>query len=36
MEEITGDQVLTNLVTHIREFGLFLRIIGKEEILTRE
>lgn len=35
-QEITGDQVLTNLVTHIREFRLFLRIMGKEEILTRE
>lgn len=27
-QEVTGDQILTNLVSHI-EFGLFLRIMGK-------
>lgn len=31
-QDITGDQIWTNLVTYIEKFGLFLRIMGKEEL----
>lgn len=27
-QEITGDQIRANLITHIKKFGLFLRIMG--------
>lgn len=31
-QEITSDVKLTNLVINIKDFGLFTRIMGKEEI----
>lgn len=31
-QEITSDPMLTNLVINIKDFGLFMRIMGKEEI----
>lgn len=34
-QNITGYQIWTNLVTHIKKFGLFLRIMGKVELEAR-
>ncbi|EAW90351.1 hCG2041984, partial [Homo sapiens] len=31
-QKIISDQILTNLVSHVKEFGLFLGLTGKEKI----